>query len=801
MCSIRVICRLRPENKIEQESGAGSCISYTDTTIKIKLQERSEEVHDFTFDRICGSKVPQQEVFEYAARPVVEGVLDGYNGTIFAYGQTGSGKTFTMEGPDINNQELKGIIPRMMDALFQGLVDASESIEFTLRVSFLEIYLERIHDLLDTTKTNLQVKEDKIRGIYVQNATEIYVSSPLEMMKVMAAGSGNRSIAATRMNERSSRSHSIFCVNVEQKDHKGNKKSGRLYFVDLAGSECVGKTNVSGQQLKEAQMINKSLSALGNVINALTEKGVSYVPYRDSKLTRILQESIGGNSQTSLIIACSMSSYNDKETLSTLRFGQRAKKIQNKPVVNQERNSKELLKQIENLQNELRKQAEIINNIHKYIVQKHPEEKSLIKEIAAIIDGSFVMEKSSTAGSSEKNDSEYSLTLLKQHIEIVKLHEELQVIKLEKKETEDELGYRTKELCESEVAISELQKDMMQERAGFNKITEDLQGQIDKLTAETHTCAIKTSKAARVCERLKSDLLIINKEIPKSEAWSEILCKSIDESITLLLTISDFPTKNLETLDQILTTESSIYENIKIAELQSQLDSVSEKLYEKTSQVHNLEVKYCMQEKELDSLRNTCELLSKQLDTKVKNIEDERASVALEMRYKDIEIEELRKMFEIEREKYENLKSISVSGFESDAQDQVDELRAERQKLFEEIVSLRRDLDMREEQLHTALQKNKRLERQISLQVAHKPSGSMSRAISPGKDEFEEIRFTRKISKPIRGGGGNFSNFQRNNQIFSNNNDYLFRRKSVEKISNQGGLKSMIKDIFGGLLG
>jgi predicted ATP-grasp superfamily ATP-dependent carboligase len=108
---------------------------------------------------------------------------------------------------------------------------------------------------------------------------------------------------------------------------------------------------------------------------------------------------------------------------------------------------------------------------------------------------------------------------------------------------------------------------------------------------------------------------------------------------------------------------------------------------------------------------------------------------------------------------------------------------------------------MREEQLHTALQKNKRLERQISLQANHKPSGSMSRAISPGKDEFEEIRFTRKISKPIRGGGGNFSNFQRNNQIFSNNNDYLFRRKSVEKISNQGGLKSMIKDIFGGLLG
>ena len=218
MSCIRVICRVRPENKIEQESGAKNCVFYTEDSVKIIIFDRSEEQHEFTFDKVCGSEAHQLEVFVHAAKPVVEGVLDGYNGTIFAYGQTGSGKTYTMEGLDITNEETKGIIPRMMDSLFEGLINASESIEFTLRVSFLEIYLERIHDLLDSNKANLQVKEDKLRGIYVHNASEVYVSSPEEMMKIMKKGSANRSIAATRMNERSSRSHSIFCVNVEQRD-------------------------------------------------------------------------------------------------------------------------------------------------------------------------------------------------------------------------------------------------------------------------------------------------------------------------------------------------------------------------------------------------------------------------------------------------------------------------------------------------------------------------------------------------------------------------------------------------------
>ena len=209
------------------------------------------------------------------------------------------------------------------------------------------------------------MKEEKGKGIYVGDATEVYVTSPEEMFEVMRAGSKNRSIAATRMNERSSRSHSMFITTVYQKNTQTDSaKIGKLYLCDLAGSEKVGKTQASGQTLEEAKMINKSLSALGNVINALTEsKAGTHVPYRDSKLTRILQESLGGNSQTCLVITCSLSAYNDRETLSTLRFGNRAKNIKNKVTQNAERSAKELLGALTDAESKIAKMTELVTLI------------------------------------------------------------------------------------------------------------------------------------------------------------------------------------------------------------------------------------------------------------------------------------------------------------------------------------------------------------------------------------------------------------------------------------------------------
>jgi len=204
--------------------------------------------------------------------------------------------------------------------------------------------MEKIRDLLDTKKDNLRVREDPNKGVWVEGATEVYCSCDEDVMNVLRVGQASRSVAHTNMNSESSRSHSICIITISQKNIKtGSSKSGRFYLVDLAGSEKVSKTGAKGQTLEEAKMINKSLTALGQVINALTDPKIKHIPYRDSKLTRLLQTSLGGNSRTTLCINSSISDYNYAETLSTLRFGQRAKSIKNKAKVNQERSVAELM--------------------------------------------------------------------------------------------------------------------------------------------------------------------------------------------------------------------------------------------------------------------------------------------------------------------------------------------------------------------------------------------------------------------------------------------------------------------------
>lgn len=203
--------------------------------------------------------------------------------------------------------------------------------------------MERIRDLLNPSSMNLQIRESPEKGIYIDNVKVCYVGSPDELLQYMEEGSHNRVVAATGMNEGSSRSHSILFLYTTQTDVETcSVKKSKLCLVDLAGSEMVNKTNAAGQTLEEAKMINKSLSTLGLVINSLTDNKSSHIPYRDSKLTRVLQESLGGNSMTTLIICCSPSSYNAAETLSTLRFGQRAKRIKNKPIVNEQKSVREL---------------------------------------------------------------------------------------------------------------------------------------------------------------------------------------------------------------------------------------------------------------------------------------------------------------------------------------------------------------------------------------------------------------------------------------------------------------------------
>lgn len=326
--------------------------------------QSNEAAGAFTFDRVFDTKSRQTDVFDFSIRSTVDDILNGYNGTVFAYGQTGAGKSYTMMGADIENEQQRGIIPRIVEQMFASILQSPGNIEYTVRVSYMEIYMEKIRDLLVPQNDNLPVHEEKSRGVYVKGLLEIYVSSVQEVYEVMRRGSAARATAATNMNQESSRSHSIFVITITQKNvESGSAKSGQLFLVDLAGSEKVGKTGASGQTLEEAKKINKSLSALGMVINSLTDGKSTHIPYRDSKLTRILQESLGGNSRTTLIINCSPSSYNDQETLSTLRFGVRAKAIKNKAKINAELSPLELKQLLKKAQNQVTTYENYVSNL------------------------------------------------------------------------------------------------------------------------------------------------------------------------------------------------------------------------------------------------------------------------------------------------------------------------------------------------------------------------------------------------------------------------------------------------------
>ncbi|WWC85238.1 uncharacterized protein L201_000100 [Kwoniella dendrophila CBS 6074] len=345
--NIKVVCRFRPMNRMETESKSETCVDISTDLTTVQLKNSTSlagpEKDGFTFDRVFDTNTQQHDIFDWGVKGIVEDVMTGFNGTLFCYGQTGSGKTYTMMGADIENPALKGLIPRIVQQIFASILSADSVIEYTVKVSYMEIYMEKIKDLLAPQNDNLSIHEDKARGVHVKNLTDVYVGSESEVYKVMKAGGSNRAVSSTNMNAESSRSHSIFVIGIHQRNtESGSQKSGNLYLVDLAGSEKIGKTGATGQTLEEAKKINKSLSALGMVINALTDGKSSHVPYRDSKLTRILQESLGGNSRTTLIINCSPATYNEAETLSTLRFGMRAKSIKNKARVNAEMSPAEL---------------------------------------------------------------------------------------------------------------------------------------------------------------------------------------------------------------------------------------------------------------------------------------------------------------------------------------------------------------------------------------------------------------------------------------------------------------------------
>ena len=354
------------------------------------------QLHRFTFDEVFDLDTNQEEIFNISAKPAVNSVLEGYNSTIFAYGQTGTGKTFTMEGFTYNNMDnSRGIIPRTIENIFSYIEsNSNKNTKFIIRAAYLQIYNEMISDLLkpENANKNLSIREDRQRGLYVDNLSEWAVRGPSDIYTLLERGATCREVSNTFMNDVSSRSHAVFMITVEQlisaKSGKQITKIGKLNLVDLAGSERTRFTGATGKQLQESIKINKSLSALGNVINALTDtKERKHIPYRDSKLTRLLEDSLGGNCKTTMIATISPAHCSFNESLSTLNFAKRAKNIKNRPVINEDIDHNGLIHQYENelkkIREELEEKNKIIELNEEILKLKNREEKEKIDAIKA----------------------------------------------------------------------------------------------------------------------------------------------------------------------------------------------------------------------------------------------------------------------------------------------------------------------------------------------------------------------------------------------------------------------------------
>ncbi|KAD4888192.1 hypothetical protein E3N88_20265 [Mikania micrantha] len=391
-CNVKVALHIRPLLRHERQNGGQECLDVVPGTAQVLMGS-----HSFIFDHVYGGGgSPSSNMFEECAVPLLDSLFQGYNSTIIAYGQTGSGKTYTM-GTNPKESSHRGLIFQVMNMIFSKIEALKHQSEFQLHVSFIEILKEEVRDLLesgiieklDTNDENpesaipgkyqLQIRKASDGAVSLSGSTEVSVSTQKEMTACLEQGCSNRSVASTDMNNQSSRSHAIFTIHLEQKDKKKGEtisselmgeeyRCSKLHLVDLAGSERAKRAGSEGLRLKEGIQINKGLLALGNVISALGDdkkrkEGV-HIPYRDSKLTRLLQASLGGNCKTVMIACVSPADYNAEETINTLKYANRARNIQNKASVQKEvfpADTHKLRQYLRSLQTELanRKEAEL----------------------------------------------------------------------------------------------------------------------------------------------------------------------------------------------------------------------------------------------------------------------------------------------------------------------------------------------------------------------------------------------------------------------------------------------------------
>uniref|UniRef100_A0A2K5N259 Kinesin heavy chain n=1 Tax=Cercocebus atys TaxID=9531 RepID=A0A2K5N259_CERAT len=649
-CSIKVLCRFRPLNQAEILRG--------DKFIPIFQGDDSVVIggKPYVFDRVFPPNTTQEQVYHACAMQIVKDVLAGYNGTIFAYGQTSSGKTHTMEGK-LHDPQLMGIIPRIARDIFNHIYSMDENLEFHIKVSYFEIYLDKIRDLLDVTKTNLSVHEDKNRVPFVKGCTERFVSSPEEILDVIDEGKSNRHVAVTNMNEHSSRSHSIFLINIKQE----NMETEQKLTLSLSNSRTLSiihshKTGAEGAVLDEAKNINKSLSALGNVISALAEGTKSYVPYRDSKMTRILQDSLGGNCRTTMFICCSPSSYNDAETKSTLMFGQRAKTIKNTASVNLELTAEQWKKKYEKEKEKTKAQKETIAKLEAELSrwrngENVPETERLAGEEAAL--GAELCEETPV------NDNS-SIVVRIAPEERQKYEEEIRRLYKQLDDKDDEINQQSQLIEKLKQQMLD-QEELLVSTRGDN---EKVQRELSHLQSENDAAKDEVKEVLQALEELAVNYDQKSQEVEEKSQQNQLLVDELSQKVATMLSleselqrlqeVSGHQRKRIaEVLNGLMKDLSefsvivgngeiklpveisgAIEEEFTVARLYiSKIKSEVKSVVKRCRQLENLQVE-CHRKMEVTGRElSSCQLLISQHEAKIRSLTEYMQSVELKKRH------------------------------------------------------------------------------------------------------------------------------------------------------------------------
>ncbi|KAM3147616.1 hypothetical protein pb186bvf_000423 [Paramecium bursaria] len=594
--NIQVLIRVRPLNYKETHLGSYCCVESTETSVVLDGKK------EFQFDKVLGTESDQVAVYQAIGDKIIRTALSGVNCCLFAYGQTGAGKTYTMQG-NVNIPEEWGLQLRVFDNLFSQLSIESS---WTIKCTFLEIYNEQLIDLLSQNQQQLNIREES-KKVYVENLTEVPVQTLADTLATLIKGLANRHVSSTSMNLESSRSHSIFTMHIESKTAINNVyqlKKSKLNFVDLAGSERQKQTAATGDRLREAANINKSLTTLGLVINSLSEQNLKkFIPYRDSKLTFLLKESLGGNSRTFMIASVSSSSTSFQETLSTLKFAQRAKQIKNQAIVNEEsggtvetlkaeikrlnqelqivsqqkkvENEREFMSQILNLNYQLSESTLYREQLNNETIQMREYYESKITELESL--NSKYKEFSHFGSIDKDNQLKNALDLQKE----MRHKLDTQAIKLKELQTE-ETHYKHKK--------------------------NEMEFQISQMQTEVNSLQQKLLDSENEQERLRQNITQLQIEIEQLQddrTTSDELQRKIDELVTQTYQMQEYKDQ-MDTDQQYIEFQNQQIQKYK--ENQNELDQVIQKEKE---MMDNMQKTIRMKQKRIFLLSNMTNCLKK----------------------------------------------------------------------------------------------------------------------------------------------------------------------------------------------